>query len=213
VQRALDRGLLGLRLLGRLVRHQHAGRCIHHGADGFGFGEGLAATLVQVLGAGGFLVGTGLRFGGGLGLRVFLGLRGGGLGGELGVGGLLFGGSGGRGDCSRRFDRLGGFLRGRSSGFGGGLLLGGDACGFLLGLFGALGLFGLLAFAGFGFFAQAPLLDQFFFLAADQLGLAARFFLAAGQFGFVDVGRGRCGGRRLGGLLLTAWPGGLRRAG
>ena len=57
----------------------------------------------------------------------------------------------------------------------------------LLGLFGALG---LLAFARLGFFAHAALLDQFFFLAADQLGLAARFFLAAGQFGFVDVRRG-----------------------
>ncbi len=200
MQRALDRGLFGLRLLGRLVRHQHAGRCIHHGADGFGLGESLAATLVQVLGAGGFLVGTSLRFGGGLGLRVFLGLRSGGLGGQLGVGGLLFR-SGGSGDCSRRFDRLGGFLRGRSSGFGGSLLFGGDACSFLLGLFSALGLFGLLAFAGFSFFAQAPFLDQFFFLAADQLGLAARFFLAAGQFGLVHVGCSRRGGGRLGSLL------------
>jgi hypothetical protein len=184
------------------VRHQHAGRCIHHGANGFGLGECLAATFVEILGAGGFLVGTGLGFGGGLGLGVFLGLRGSGLGGQLGVGGLLFGG-GGRGNDSRRFDRLGRFLCGRCGGCSSGLLLGSDACGFLLCLFGALGLFGLLAFAGFGFFAQTALLDQLFFLAADQLGLAARVFLAASQFGLVDVGCGGRSGRSLGSLLCV----------
>ena len=42
------------------------------------------------------------------------------------------------------------------------------------------------ALARFGFFAQAALFGQLFFLAADQLGLAARFFLAAREFGVVD---------------------------
>src|SRR5205814_4753452 len=36
----------------------------------------------------------------------------------------------------------------------------------------------------------AALFRQVFFLAADQLGLAARFFLAAREFGFVDVAHG-----------------------
>ena len=175
VQRALDAGLgFHDRLFGRLVRHQHACRCVHHGADGFRLGQGLAAALVEVLGARGFLVGTGLRFGGGLGLGVFLDLCGGRLGSCLAVG--------------HRRGFLGGFRC--TFGHGGGLfrsLLAGGL-GLLLGLFGELG---LLAFARFGFFAQATLLDQFFFLAADQFGLAARLFLAAGEFGFIDARRGR----------------------
>ena len=64
-----------------------------------------------------------------------------------------------------------------------------DACGLLL-LF-AGGVAGR-AFLGFalallGFLALAALFGQVFFLAADQLGLAARFFFAAGQFGLVDA--------------------------
>ncbi|MGP2435637.1 hypothetical protein ACTUQ0_15635, partial [Listeria monocytogenes] len=60
----------------------------------------------------------------------------------------------------------------------------------LFGLFGALH---LLAFAGFGFLALAALLGQLFFLATDQLGLAAGFLLATGEFGFIDARRGRLG--------------------
>ena len=184
VQRALDACGLGFRrrLLGRLVRHQHAGRRIHHGANGFGLGQRLAAALVEVLGARGFLVGTGLRFGGRLGLGVFLDLGGSGFGGGLAVGH-------GRGFLGRF---------GRAFGHGGGSLLSGclgtRGAGGLLGLLGALG---LLALARFGFLAQAALLDQLFLLAADQLGLAARLFLAARELGLVDARRGGLGnGRR-----------------
>ena len=160
--------------------------------------SGLAAALVQVLGAGGFLVGAGLRFGGGLGLGVFLGLRGGGFGGGLAVGHGLAA-------SSRRPWRA--FGHGRGGGCFGGLLAWRPCAARLLGLFGALG---LLAFAGFGFFAQAALLGQFFFLAADQLGLAARFFLAAGEFGFVDLRRGGrgCDGAASGAAAsaTAGWP-------
>src|SRR5207237_5983143 len=51
-------------------------------------------------------------------------------------------------------------------------------------------LFGF-ALARFRLFALAALFRQVFFLAADQLRLATRFFLAAREFGFVDVLHGR----------------------
>jgi hypothetical protein len=47
-------------------------------------------------------------------------------------------------------------------------------------------LFGSITFARFLLFAQAAFFGQLFFLAADQLGLAAGFFLAAGELGIVN---------------------------
>ena len=88
VQGALDWRLgfhLGLFFLG----DQHLFRGVHHGADGLGFGQRLAATRIQILGARSFFIGLGLgvgsrflcgRFSGFLlcfclGLRHFSGLR------------------------------------------------------------------------------------------------------------------------------------------
>src|SRR5206468_4149523 len=51
---------------------------------------------------------------------------------------------------------------------------------------GGTGLFGG-ALARFLLFALAALCLQLFFLAADQFGLAARFLLAAGEFGIVGT--------------------------
>ena len=120
VQRALHAqpSPLGGGLLRRLVRHQHAGRRIHHGADGLSFGQGLATAFVQVSGAYGFLICTCLGLGGGLGLGVILGLRCGGLCGGLAIR---------RGRSFFRGFRSALRYRGRCGRFGS-LLLGGCLC-------------------------------------------------------------------------------------
>ena len=196
VQRPLGR----LRLFG-LLGSQHLGRRIHHGADGFCLGQGLAAALFQFLGAIGFLVQTGLAlgfrlglgfcfsgFGLGLGfgssaLAGFGGLTGSGLAFGAGSTGVLdgsdfgFGAGTGFGTGLFRIDRFGSLLGssrlGRSTGFG----------------FGAGTLFG---FALFLFLTLAAALGQLFFLATDQLGLAAGFFLAAQQLFRIHSRSGGC---------------------
>src|SRR5205085_4723390 len=172
VQRALDARLAGLRHLGdRLLRglgHHHLLGRAHHRADRGGLGLGLAAAVLQVAGTGGFLVGARLRFGNGL-LAGF----GGGLVARFGLG--L-----GNGLGSFRFGGLGG----AGAGLLGGIRLG-ALFGFLLG--DGTGLFGR-AGARFLFLALAALGSQLFFLAADQLGLAAGFLLAPGELGIVGAG-------------------------
>ena len=178
VQGAFD-ARLGFSRLGlfRLLGHQHFFRGRHHGADGLGFGQGFAATLVQILGALFFrqlFSGLALLLGGkrmGLVLSGFFfgrGLSGFGLGVHrtgLAVLQGLFG------------SRLGT----RFAGLALGLLAGGG----LLTL-----AFGLGRCAGFGFLALFALLGQLFFLTTQQLGLLACLLLATGQFFLVNH---RCG--------------------
>ncbi len=152
MQRALlgiagDRARHGLGLFGLLGDHDLLGRG-HHGADGSGLGQGLAAALFEVGRTCGFFLRTGAGFG--FGLLAGFGLR---------------GGTGGR------FSGL----------LAAGFLLDRRSLGLLFGLLGSVGGSALSGFA-FAAFALAALRGQFGFLAADQLGLAACFFLAAGQF-------------------------------
>jgi hypothetical protein len=74
----------GLALV-RLLGHQHLARRVHHGADGLGLGQGLAALGIVLARQGGFVLGAG-RGGGRLG--CWLGLGGRGLDG-FGLGRLL----------------------------------------------------------------------------------------------------------------------------
>ena len=149
----------------RLLRsYQHLLGSGHHAANGCGFGFGLAAAVTQIGSARNFLSGN--RFGRRfrcsqrLGLCVSLGLRCSSFGGSV-------------------YDHF----------FADSRLL---ACLGGLGLFFGLGRGFFSGFPGTRFllFAFAAALDQLFFLAADELGLAACVFLTAGEFGVVDQGCG-----------------------
>jgi hypothetical protein len=146
----------------------------HHRADGGGFGLGLAAALAQVAGTRGFLVGAAFdRRRPSREPRWW----------PLSRASACALATAWAASVSAALAAGRAFL-GRGIGFrpdfrfsfrGGTRLFGGALAGFLL--------LALLALGG-----------QLFFLAADQLGLAAGFLLAAGEFGFVRaLRRGRLG--------------------
>jgi hypothetical protein len=171
VDRALDLGGWLRRLFG-LLRDEHLLRCVHHLADRLRLVLGGLAALGEVGGTLHLLV----EHVGGLDhaqLRL----------GRLGRRRRRRGGrSSDRRSSGRRGHLVGGLrlrLRGRSGQSGGGLL-GGLARGFPDTLLGGLALALLLLLA------HTALLGQVLFLAAQQLCLRARFFLAALQFGLVD---------------------------
>jgi len=180
VQGAFDAGL-GLGRLGLfgLFGHQHLFRGGHHGTNGLGLGQRLAATLVQLFGSGRF---RGFFCLGLLALRLGFGTR------------LLCSGVGWRW-LHRGWSGYGSGRRGHGRGLGGGQrglaggLLGGSPSLRLLAE--ALGL-GFSRCTGFGLFALTATLSQLFFLAAQQFGLLASLLLTACQFCFVNDGRRRC---------------------
>ncbi len=73
--RLVQRALGGILRLFGLLGHQHLARLVHHGADGLGLGQGLAAAGFLLLGALGFVLGVCLCGLGGRRLRC-LGRRG-----------------------------------------------------------------------------------------------------------------------------------------
>ena len=152
----------------RLLGHQHLFGRGHHHADGRGLRFGLAAAIAQVSSACGIFFRSCFRGSGGLGQAVQARL--------FGSGDRLFLGLLRLHLFFRRLNLVtctAGSRLGRC--FAGLRYL-------------ALGcsLLGCGALTRFRLFALTAALRQFFFLAAQQLGLASRFFFAAGQLGFID---------------------------